>query len=232
MTALPLTLRRPPEELLPVVATVALAAFYYLTRADVVGVFTDGRGWHALTGRPLAAGTHFALAALLLGVGPALVARRLTGRPFVELGLGWGRPRLGLAWLAAGIPVAVLAGWIGSRSPEMRAVYPLDPEVLPTLRSFGPHALRAFLYFGSWEVLFRGVLLFGLAGRIGPGAANVVQTALSVTAHFGRPLDEAWAALPAGLGFGAVSHRVGSIWYVAVIHWVVGLSVDWFILNG
>jgi membrane protease YdiL (CAAX protease family) len=88
-----------------------------------------------------------------------------------------------------------------------------------------------FLYYGSWEVLFRGVILFGLRGAIGGGNANVVQTALSVLAHFGRAPDETFAAIPAGLLFGWVNLRVGSIWYVAVLHWLVGISMDWFIVS-
>jgi membrane protease YdiL (CAAX protease family) len=52
-----------------------------------------------------------------------------------------------------------------------------------------------------------------------------------VVAHFGRAFDETLAALPAGLLFGWVDLQVGSVWYIAVIHWVVGVSLDWFILT-
>lgn len=76
------------------------------------------------------------------------------------------------------------------------------------------------------------MLLFGLKGRIGAGPANALQTALSVVAHFGRPLTETFAAVPAGLLFGWVGLRVRSIWYIAIIHWLVGVSLDWFILTG
>ncbi len=209
------------------VAVIALTAFYYLARADTIGVFSPARGWSPMTGPPLSAATHFAAAALLLGVLPALAARRLTGLTYTQLGLGIGNWRLGLALLSIGIPVAVLAGKIGAASPAVRAVYPLDPDILPA--NFAMYAAMQFLYFGAWEVLFRGVLLFGLRHRLGDGTANVLQTALSVTAHFGRALNETVAALPAGLLFGWVGLRVRSIWYIAVIHWLVGVSLDWFI---
>ena len=114
----------------------------------------------------------------------------------------------------------------------MRAVYPLTSKLRPAASSFVPHALRSFLYFGAWEVFFRGFVLFGLRGRLGDGPANAVQTALSVVAHFGRPLPETLSALPAGLLFGWIDLRLGSVWYVAVIHWTVGMSVDWFLLIG
>jgi len=61
---------------------------------------------------------------------------------------------------------------------------------------------------------------------------RVVQTALSVTAHFGRALNETFAALPAGLLFGWVDLRLRSIWYVAIVHWLIGMSMDAFIIFG
>ena len=216
---------------LVLVATVALATFYYLTRTDTVGVYSPERGWAVLTGRPLRPAVHFGLSALLLGVVPVLVARRLAGLPLAELGLGPGRWRAGIAWLVVGAPLAVAAGRIAAASAAMQAVYPLDPSVTGAPRSFVPYALLQFLYYGAWEVLFRGVLLFGLARRFGAASANLLQTALSVTAHFGRPLSETLAAIPAGLVFGLVDLRVGSVWYVALIHWLVGVSLDWFILT-
>jgi len=166
-----------------------------------------------------------------LGVIPMLVARRLTGRTFRQLGLGLGDWRQGLGWLAVGIPLAILAGKIGAAAPAMQAVYPLDPAVRAAPGSFVPYALLSFLYYAAWEALFRGVLLFGLRDRLGDGAANGLQTALSVTAHFGRAVNETAAALPAGLVFGRITGRLGSIWYIALIHWVTAVSLDWFVLT-
>lgn len=233
MTTLPFaraarTLR--PEALV-VVATVALTLFYYLLRADTVGVFSPARGWASLTVRPWGALAHYALSALVLGVLPALAARRLTGLSWRELGFGAGNVRAGLLLTAVGIPLALIAGRIAAAEPAIRAVYPLDPGVGATPRAFLPYALSEFLYYGAWEVLFRGVLLFGLKHRLGAPMAVALQTAISVTAHFGRPLNETFAAIPAGLVFGTVSLKVGSIWYIALLHWLVGVSMDWFVLT-
>ncbi len=221
---------RRPEALLGVAAG-ALVAFYYVARVDRVGVFSPTRGWFVLTGMPLAPPLHFVAAAVLLGVVPVLAARWLTGLSAAELGLGLGRWRPGLAWLAVGLPLALAAGRIAALSPAMRAVYPLDPTLTADPQVFGRYAALQFLYFGSWEVLFRGVLLFGLRRTVSEASANLAQAALSVTAHFGRAVNETLAAGPAGLVFGAVDLRVGSIWYVALLHWAVGVSMDWFILT-
>lgn len=220
-----------PPPVLLTIATLALVAFYYFARADAVGVYSRPRGWFVLTGAPLAPPLHFVVSALLLAGIPVLAARRFAGLTLRDLGLGLGAWRAGLAWLAVGVPLAVLAGRIAALAPAMRAVYPLDPTLTADPRVFARYAALQFLYFGSWEVLFRGVLLFGLRAPLGAASANVVQTALSVTAHFGRALNETLAAAPAGLVFGAIDLRVGSIWYVALLHWVVGVSMDWFILT-
>ncbi|HSM16843.1 MAG TPA: CPBP family glutamic-type intramembrane protease [Gemmatimonadales bacterium] len=213
------------------VATLVLFVFYYLARADVVGVFSPERGWFPLSKPPLHPTAHFVVSGVLLGLIPVLAARWLTRSSFKDLGLGLGRWRLGVVWLAIGIPLAVLAGWISAPSPELRAVYPLDPTLTAEPARFMPHALRQAPYFFAWEVLFRGVILFGLRKHVGGATANAIQTALSVLAHFGRPMEETLSAIPAGLVFGAIDLRVGSIWYVAIIHWVVGVALDWWIVG-
>lgn len=219
-------------ELLLLTATFALCAFYYIARADLVGTRGPGGAWTAVTAPARSPSLHFGAAALLLGLVPLAAARWGCGISFRDLGLGLGNRRAGLRWLAVGLPAAILAGWIASGSPAMRAVYPLDPSVVGAPLSFVPHALRNLLYFGAWEVLFRGVLLFGLRETIGSGGANSTQTGLSVAAHFGRPMTETFAAIPAGLAFGAIALQTKSIWYVTLIHWSVGTSMDWFIVAG
>jgi membrane protease YdiL (CAAX protease family) len=182
-----------------------------------------------MTGHRVPIVAHLLIACLLLGVLPAIAAKRLTGLSWSDLGLGLGNRRQGMLLLALGIPLAILAGRIGAGSPAMRAVYPLAPEAAQ--QEFTIYALLQFLYFGAWEVLFRGVLLFATESRFGDAGSNALQTAVSVTAHFGRALNETFAAFPAGLLFGVVALRLRSIWYVAVLHWLVGVSMDWFILH-
>jgi membrane protease YdiL (CAAX protease family) len=223
--------RHQPEVLL-LVATGALFLFAYLTRVDLIGTSRVGGDWYPFSGPAVSPTLHFVAAALLLGATPVAVAHWVCGIPLRELGLGVGRWKEGLAWVAVGVPIAILAGKVASGSPAMRAVYPLDSMVSGEFWSFALHAVRNLLYFLAWEILFRGVLLFGLVRRSSAGQANTTQTGLSVVAHFGRPMTETFSAIPAGLAFGWISLRVQSIWYVAVIHWVVGMSMDWFILAG
>ncbi|MEN8005927.1 MAG: CPBP family intramembrane glutamic endopeptidase [Candidatus Krumholzibacteriota bacterium] len=213
------------------VAMIALTQFYYWTRADTIGVTTVGRDWMEMTRQPLSLVQHNLAAGLILGVLPLLCARKLCGLGLRDFGLGFGRPKRGLVWLAVGIPVAILAAKLSSLQPEMRAVYPLDPHLTAAPGPFARHAGLQFIYYSAWEILFRGILLYGLKDRFGFAAANIIQTALSVVAHFGRPFTETASAIPAGLAFGGVVRHTGSVWYVVIIHWVVGAAQDWFIIR-
>ena len=136
---------------------------------------------------PVASPLHYVLSVILLGAIPLLVAWKLSGARLSQFGLGLGDWKRGLSLLAVGIPLAVVAGWIASREPAMRAVYPLDPELARS--NFFVYAALQMLYIGAWEVLFRGVLLFGLRGIWTEIGANALQTSLSVVAHFGRALE-------------------------------------------
>ena len=128
-------------------------------------------------------------------------------------------------------PLAVTIAWLSASKPEMVAVYPLDAGLRPELADFLRHVGGQLVYYVAWELCFRGILLFGLEKRLGFAGANVVQTALSTVAHFGRPLPEVLAAIPAGLAFGGIARSTRSIWYVVIIHLVVGAAQDWFIIR-
>jgi membrane protease YdiL (CAAX protease family) len=213
------------------VAMVALTVFFYHLRVDTIGVVRGGGALRPMTGPVLPFMSHNLAALGVLGIVPLLAARWLCGRRLRDLGLGRGRWRLGLVWVAVGIPLALLAGWASAGKPLTQAVYPLNPDLRPDFLAFLTHMAGQLVYYLGWEILFRGVLLFGLERRIGFAAANMIQTALSVIAHFGRPVTETLAAIPAGLAFGGIAHRTRSIWYVVVIHLVVGAAQDWFIVR-
>jgi len=227
--------RKAPPDTRPawliLVAMIALTQFYYWTRADTIGVTAVGRGWTEMTSQPVSMLGHNLAAGLILGLIPLLCARGLCGMGFRDLGLGIGRPGRGLVWLAVGIPLAILASKFSSAQPEIQAVYPLDPGLTAETGPLVRHAGLQLIYYGAWEILFRGILLFGLKEKFGFASANIIQTALSVVAHFGRPFTETAAAIPAGLAFGGIARNTGSVWYVVIIHWVVGAALDWFIVS-
>lgn len=183
--------------------------------------------WYA---QRLGAPLSFTLTFTLLGLGPALAAGEFWQRTPLELGFGLGQWRFGSAALLAGLPLAVAAGYLGAGSAELRAVYPLDPAASRAASAFLAHAALYALYYVGFEFFFRGFLLLGAAERLGPIAANLLQSGLATLVHAGKPDIEVLAAFPASLAFGWLALRTRSIWYGVTIHAAVGISLDWFLL--
>lgn len=226
----PPTRNRVPGTLM--LAAALIAVQWYVLRPDLVGVARPGGTWLAVTAAPMSALMSFALSFVLLGLVPVLVARRVLGMSGARLGLSAGDVRRGLAFLAAGVPVALLAAWIASRSPAMAALYPLAHDLAPETGAFVTHALGYGLYYVGFEYFFRGFLLLGLSDRLGAGTANVLQATLALMLHFGKPPLEMAVTFPASLAFGWSVIVTRSIWYVVLIHWVAGVALDWFLVFG
>lgn len=203
---------------------------WYLTRADTLWLQRGVADAFRVSGPALPAATAFTLTLIAMGLVPGALAQPVLGRSPVSLGLGPGDPRWVLRLLAIGVPIAVAAGYVGSLSPGVAAVYPLGGALRPHAAAFAAHAAFYLLYYLGFEYLFRGFLLLGTKDDIGPTAANLLQACLATAFHFGKPWGEMAAAFPASLLFGWATLRTGSIWCALAVHWVVGVSLDWFLV--
>jgi membrane protease YdiL (CAAX protease family) len=215
-----------------VVATALSAAVWYLTRADTLSLQRGADAAFRVTGGAWPATTAFTLTFVAMGLVPAILAPWMLGRDPRTLGLGLGDTRWILRLLAIGIPVAVAAGYVGSRTPLMGAVYPLGGALTADPLAFAAHAGGYLLYYLGFEYLFRGFLLLGTKDEIGPTAANLLQACLVTAFHFGKPGPEMASAFVASVLFGWATLRTGSIWCALSVHWVVGISLDWFLVSG
>ena len=123
-----------------------------------------------------------------------------------------------------------LAGFIGSRNPEMQKIYPFAKAVCAGARTFAGYELSyLFLYYLPWEFVFRGVLFLPLVPAIGLIPALAVQTAISTLLHIGHPDTEVFAAAGAGLIFGALAWATGSFFYPLILHAATGIATDTFL---
>jgi len=152
-------------------------------------------------GGPIPAEVAFTLSFLLLGVIPALTSKHLLSRSPRELGLGLGDYKAGLFLLAVGVPVAIVAAYIGAGSPAIATEY-----------SLGNGLSRSLPVFLSVRV-------------------NLLQSVIATAAHIGKPPVELISAFPASLAFGWVALRTKSIWYALLLHWIVGAVMDWLLLG-
>ncbi len=170
--------------------------------------------------------------ALLFAI-PCLITALAAPQPAVLLssfGLTLGRTRLGLLILAAGIPVAIVSGLIGSRDPEMQRLYPFSKKACANLATFLLYESSYFIfYYLAWEFAFRGLLFFSFIPAIGLLPALAVQTIVSTLYHIGHPDSEVFAAFGAGFAFGLIAYATHSILYTTVLHAAAGISTDTFL---
>ncbi len=176
---------------------------------------------------------YFSLFFVLLLAMPCLITVMASSQPAALLssfGLTWGRTRLGLLILAAGIPVMVASGFIGSRDPEMQKLYPFSKTACRNPQTFLLYEVSYLvLYYLAWEFAFRGLLFFPFIPGIGLLPALAIQTIISTLYHVGHPDSEVFAALAAGFIFGLVAYATHSIFYTTVLHAAAGISTDSFL---
>ena len=188
--------------------------------------------------------------ALLLVLIPILIIKLGFRQPLLDYGLGLppkGRRLLAL-WTFLTLTVLSLpAFWLGAHDPDMRQVYPFFRPFSSTLE-FALYELTYLPFFITIEFVFRGYLLFGLAGvrdvevsDTGGGAqgplyfdryALLIQM-LSYTAwHLGKPIPELWGTPVWGLAAGATAWAARSIWPIVLAHWLLNVFLDWVSLYG
>ena len=142
--------------------------------------------------------------------------------------------------------LSLVAFWIGAQNPDMRQVYPFYRGTFDSPIEFLLYELCYLPFFIAIEFIFRGYLLFGLAGIRdkdvpeasggvpGPlyfGKYAILIQMLSYTAwHLGKPLPELWGTLIWGLAAGATAYAVRSIWPIILSHWLLNVFLDAMIL--
>jgi len=176
---------------------------------------------------------YFAAFFVLLLAFPVLLVVLTSVRPIETLtSFGWtfGRAGLGAGLTLAGLPLAVLAGSIGSRAPAMDEMYPFAKAACADARTFIRYETAYLaLYYLPWESVFRGALFLPLVPAIGLVPALAVQTAVSTLLHAGHPDAEVFAAAGAGLAFGLIAYVTGSFVYTLVLHAATGIATDTFL---
>ncbi len=172
----------------------------------------------------------FAAAFVLLGLIPALIVKFVLHEPLSAYGVQLGDLSFGWKAFAVVAPVMALLSLSASRMPEFLAVYPLNRAAGAGPLAFGGHALAYLAFYAGWEFGFRGFVQFGLREEIGDWNAILVQTAVSAAFHVGKPFGETLGAVLGGLVWGVIAFRSRSLLVPLLTHWVLGLSLDLFIV--
>jgi len=162
---------------------------------------------------------------------PTLYIKLVMKRSLTDFGLGFGDVKTGLKILAFLIPVIFVAIYFASDMPDVRSEYPLAKSLLHEHSHLVFYeAAYVIFYYIAWEFYFRGVLLFGLKGRFGAFNAILIQTISSCLVHIGKPEGEIIGSIIVGVIFGIIALRTRSIWYVFILHALIGVLTDLFIV--
>ncbi len=172
---------------------------------------------------------------LFFGLG-LIFSKFVLGNKFKEMGLGFGKYKLGLILCGIATLIVPLLALSTTLDSGMTSIYPLI--------NFGQYSqwyfilgyfLSYLLYYIGWEFLFRSIILFSSEEK-GVWVAIVISTMISALVHssiagFGKPMIETLSAIPAGLIFGWITMKTKSIWYSLYIHVLVGFLTDIFIVT-
>jgi len=181
--------------------------------------------------------------ALLVVIVPILLIKFVYKQRLFDYGLALPKPdrwKLAAKSFVLLMVVSTPAFVLSTTDATLRATYPFY-RPFASVGQFLIYELTYLPFFIAIEFIFRGYLLFGLAGvrdsevsrNIGvPGVfffgryALLIQM-LSYTAwHLGKPLPELWGTLIWGLVAGAVAYTIRSLWPVIAAHWLLNVILD------
>jgi len=209
----------------------AMIAWKYLTvpaelQHFVYQVFGENTATNFLLGTHKMFGSFF-----LFGIVPVLIIKLIFREKLADYGLRLGHGRRLLANSLIFVPIVFVIGMQTGHDVAFWDVYPYNPVVTNAPVLFFCHAVTYLTYYLGWEIFFRGFLQHGLRDSFGMYNAILVQTMASAMLHFGHPMSETLGAIAGGLLWGFLVLRCRSIWAGFIQHSVLGITLDWFILE-
>lgn len=171
----------------------------------------------------------FFSAFILFGLLPLLVIRYLFKEKISEYGFQLGDWRFGLKAFLILAPIFIIASYTSINKPDFLAEYPLFKGAGASPSTFMGHAFSYLFFYIGWEIYFRGFMQFGLRESLGDWQSILVQTAVSCIVHIGKPSGEIYSSVIGALVWGIMAFRTRSLLFIILIHWLLGVSLDFFI---
>ncbi len=172
----------------------------------------------------------FSSSLILLGLLPALMIKFVFHEPLSLYGVRLGDWQLGLKAFLILAPIMMALTFPSSRMQSFTAEYPLYKGAGGSPSHFMFYSLLYVVYYVGWEFFFRGYMQFGLGKRLGDWNAILVQTLASCLLHIGKPDAEIYSSILGGIVWGIVVFRTQSLLPALLLHWLLGVSLDAFII--
>jgi len=213
---------------LPILLTVVFYSLYWVTVSSDRLKFWFSRNYKAERANLLYVLSKRTLGFILLGVVPTASLFMLT-RDFslADAGVGFNPEKWGFTVISIILLSLIIIPVISrsARKPEIMAVYPEIRAARWTNRMMLAETGSWAVYLLGYEVLFRGVLLFPLAGALGPLSAIIINTVLYSAAHIPKGKTETLAAIPFGIVLCLLTLHSGTIWIAFIAHLVNAVTM-------
>ena len=167
---------------------------------------------------------------LLLGVVPFLIVRYVFREKLSSYGVQLGDGKFGWKAVLILAPIFILSTLPSSRMSSFLAEYPINGHAGASTGMFVLHLSTYFFYYIGWEFFFRGFMQFGLRSKFGDWNAILIQVIASCLVHIGKPDGEIFTSILGGIVWGIIAFRTRSLLYGVVTHWILGASLDFFIV--
>jgi membrane protease YdiL (CAAX protease family) len=201
---------------------------YYGTKTFYLSAFASSFPYFSDPEQAAELYTFFS-AFLLFGLLPWAVVRFVFKEKIADYGWQLGDWRFGLKAFLILAPLFVIASYTSINDPEFLAEYPLFKGAGGSASLFLGHSIAYLFFYIGWEAYFRGFMQFGLRGAMGDWNSILVQTALSCILHIGKPTGEIYASVLGAIIWGILAFRTRSIIWGLLIHWLLGVSLDFFL---
>jgi membrane protease YdiL (CAAX protease family) len=168
---------------------------------------------------------------VLFGLVPILIIKFIFKESLSSYGIQKGNFEFGWKAVALLGPVFVLSAYPSSFMPDFLAEYPIFPGAGSSPGVFLAHAFSYLFFYLGWEMYFRGFMQFGLRASFGDWNSILIQVLASCLVHIGKPAVETYSSILGGLVWGILAFRTRSIFYGLMIHWLLGVALDLFIVT-
>lgn len=171
------------------------------------------------------------LGATTIGIVPMVVLMLTTGKGFEEYGLAFKNHGLSLAWIGGLALIIIPMNFFNSKKEKNLAFYPNVREKEWTKKMVFTNALTWVSYLFGYELMFRGLLLFGTVTLLGEWPAIILNAAIYALVHVPKNLEETIGAIPLGVVLCLITLTTGTIWVAFFVHITLALSNFFFSLK-
>lgn len=168
---------------------------------------------------------------LLFGILPLLSLTLILSKNPENYGISFSANKDTWLWTLLLAVIILPVNFLNSKKPDNLDLY---PQIRNTNWSSGlllASALSWIAYLFSYEVLFRGLLLFSAREAIGYWPAIILNTGIYSLVHYQKGIKETLGAVPFGIIICVLTFKTGNMLIAFFTHTILALSNEWLSIH-